>query len=209
MSCGALHRQYFASIDVSKEDFSEVDRIEQALPIIEAECEEFWHVLDPAEDDGIGNARTIRRRRHVAFASVHIREYSTVLGDHPCCPYGMPLSLGWTVVREVSVELEAYEAERGPRRAPSAEGLRLDGAERRRRVLGGLEIDVAAVLDASERRRVTGHRRRGGDGDTADDATGGGGGEQPRMRPERRPRRERACSGRAHRGEGCGFFLSG
>ena len=132
MSCGALHRQYFASIDVSKEDFSEVDRIEQALPIVEAECEEFWHVLDPAEDDGIGNARTIRRRRHVAFASVHIREYSTVLGDHPCCPYGMPLSLGWTVVREVRVELEAYEAERGPRRAPSAEGLRLDGAERRR-----------------------------------------------------------------------------
>ena len=44
-------------------------------------------------DDGgilIGSGTTNRHERHVTFTSVQIREYSTILGDHPCCPSGPP-----------------------------------------------------------------------------------------------------------------------
>lgn len=85
-------------------------------------------------DDGsilIGSGTNNRHERHVTFTSVQIREYSTILGDHPCCPAGPPLSLGWTMERENQVELETYETEREPWRVRSMEELRLDGNERR------------------------------------------------------------------------------
>lgn len=85
-------------------------------------------------DDGgmlIGSGTTNRHERHVTFTSVQIREYSTILGDHPCCPSGPPLSLGWTMEREDQVEFETYETEREPWRVRTKEELRLDGNERR------------------------------------------------------------------------------
>ena len=85
-------------------------------------------------DDGgilIGIGTTNRHERHVTFTSVQIREYSTILGDHPCCPSGPPLSLGWTMEREDQVEFETYESEREPWRVRTKEELRLDGNERR------------------------------------------------------------------------------
>jgi len=86
-------------------------------------------------------------RRHVTFACVQIREYSTILGDHPCCPSGPPLSLGWELERENAMDFEAYEKAREPIRVKSKEDLRLD-SEARRDILQSLV--VAAPTTASE-----------------------------------------------------------
>lgn len=77
-------------------------------------------------------------RRHVTFSNVQVREYSRILGDHPCCPSGLPLSLGWELEREDSFRLEEYEKKREPTRR-SKEDFRL-GYQDRREILESLVI---------------------------------------------------------------------
>jgi len=85
--------------------------------------------------------------RRVTFARVSIREYTTVLGDHPCCPSGPPLSLGWTLEREeYSVEFERYELQRAPRRCK--EEMRM-GDDVRRDILHGLVVATPAAAAAA------------------------------------------------------------
>jgi hypothetical protein len=38
---------------------------------------------------------TTSRRRQVDFSHVEVRQYEQVVGDHPCCRTGCPLTLGW------------------------------------------------------------------------------------------------------------------
>lgn len=89
-------------------------------------------------------SRARGHRRHVTFTCVHIREYSTILGDHPCCPSGPPLSLGWTLEREDSIEFEEYERVRVPRRAQTKGGIKLSG-DARRDILSGLLVAPPAA----------------------------------------------------------------
>jgi hypothetical protein len=56
-------------------------------------------------------------KKRVSFAALHIRNHSVILGDHPCCTVGLPVTLDWTVESEISVDLEAYEATRERRRS--------------------------------------------------------------------------------------------
>ena len=83
--------------------------------------------------------RTVKEhRQHVTFSNVQIREYSRILGDHPCCPSGLPLALGWDTEREDSFRLEEYEKKRHPTRR-SKEDLRL-GCQDRREILESLIV---------------------------------------------------------------------
>lgn len=91
---------------------------------------------------------TVQTHRSVTFASVQIREYATILGDHPCCPSGPPLALGWDLERESSAELDAYERERGPLRAKNKDQMRLGGDERRG-ILRSLVVATSASVPAS------------------------------------------------------------
>ena len=79
-----------------------------------------------------------KHRRHVTFSCVQIREYSRILGDHPCCPSGPPLALGWVAEREDSFVLDEYERKRDPVRR-SHEDFRL-GCQDRREILENLVI---------------------------------------------------------------------
>lgn len=73
--------------------------------------------------------RAKSHRKSVSFASLNVREYNTVIGDHPCCTMGCPLSLGWQYSDASAVPLDRYEATRSPRR--SREQLRTTCEERR------------------------------------------------------------------------------
>lgn len=161
---------------------------------------------DSASDDRLSQSeytvRTSRgHRRTVTFSSVQIREYSTILGDHPCCPSGPPLSLGWDLERENSMELEVYEKEREPCRVRCKEEMRLDG-EVRRDILQSLVVTSPTA---------SGDEASDGDDNDCSSST-----EKQQSyavysqlelrRAERRLTRERAGNSRMHRRMNRGFF---
>lgn len=79
----------------------------------------------------------------MSFANLDIRSYRLEIGDHPFCEVGCPLTLGWEVREELrDIPLDAYEANRCPRKAKSA--LRTTCEERRRRLIedGYTESDL-------------------------------------------------------------------
>jgi len=87
--------------------------------------------------------------RHVTFTSVQVREYSTILGDHPCCPSGPPLALGWELEQENFMDFEQYEKERKPMRAKNKDDIRLCGEVRRRIIRSLVATASTAAIDSS------------------------------------------------------------
>jgi hypothetical protein len=68
-------------------------------------------------------------RKSVKFESLHIRTFHRVLGDHPCCSTGLPITFSWNPVHESSVDINDYERERDPRR--SRQDMKLDDFTRK------------------------------------------------------------------------------
>ena len=81
--------------------------------------------------DSLGGST--KKKRSVQFQSLYIRTYNQVLGDHPCCSSGLPISLGWTCIDEEQVSINDYEICRNPRRNRCE--LRLDDFVRRSIIL--------------------------------------------------------------------------
>ena len=50
-----------------------------------------------------------RVKKSVNFSTVHVRDYSIVIGDHPLCYSGLPLSLGWSHSEMTTHELNDFE----------------------------------------------------------------------------------------------------
>ena len=59
---------------------------------------------------------TSTKQKHVAFGEISSRSYEVVIGDHPCCNLGCPLSLGWEYNENPRMSVEEFEASRSPRR---------------------------------------------------------------------------------------------
>ena len=98
-------------------------------------------------------------KKHVSFTALHIRMHAIILGDHPCCTIGLPLTLDWTVESEVSVDLEQYEATRERRRSRTEMRLSL---EDRRVLLSDIsDSDVRRVQRKLHKdRRCTGRAKQ-------------------------------------------------
>lgn len=73
--------------------------------------------------------RNIRKKKSVTFDAIRVREYTQVLGDHPCCTIGPPISLGWEYIQNGVKSLDEYEATR--RRRRNRRELRLSWEVRR------------------------------------------------------------------------------
>mmetsp|Transcript_10828 Transcript_10828/g.25094 ORF Transcript_10828/g.25094 Transcript_10828/m.25094 type:complete len:179 (+) Transcript_10828:102-638(+) len=66
------------------------------------------------------------RATTISFGTVEIRTFNRVVGDHPGCKTGPPISIGWEHIDHEAERLEVYEASR-KRKAH----LRLTATERR------------------------------------------------------------------------------
>mmetsp|Transcript_2954 Transcript_2954/g.4446 ORF Transcript_2954/g.4446 Transcript_2954/m.4446 type:complete len:207 (+) Transcript_2954:326-946(+) len=53
-----------------------------------------------------------KKRRHVSFSTVEVREYNIIVGDHPFCKGGLPISLDWGYKGKRDYCLNAYEENR-------------------------------------------------------------------------------------------------
>jgi hypothetical protein len=71
-----------------------------------------------------------KQRKNVKFDSLHIRTFQSVLGDHPCCSTGLPITLAWKHIEEKTVHIDDYESLRlSPKR--DRQNLRLSDVARR------------------------------------------------------------------------------
>ena len=94
--------------------------------------------------------------KHVSFTSLSIREYTQVLGDHPCCTVGPPLCLGWDYTDATQISLEDYEASRPRRR--SRQAMRLSWDKRREILSDYSDADVRRVQRRLNRQRCSGEK---------------------------------------------------
>lgn len=72
-----------------------------------------------------------RNNKTVKFKNAQIRTFPQVLGDHPCCSTGLPISLAWMHSSEHTISIDAHEQIKmnSPRR--SRRELRLNDSRRR------------------------------------------------------------------------------
>uniref|UniRef100_A0A6U3NW40 Uncharacterized protein n=1 Tax=Ditylum brightwellii TaxID=49249 RepID=A0A6U3NW40_9STRA len=56
-------------------------------------------------------------KRQTSFGDVTIRDYGMIIGDHPCCSYGPPVTLDWEYYEHTSCSLDDYEYNRPRRRS--------------------------------------------------------------------------------------------
>jgi len=70
-----------------------------------------------------------RLSRRVSWDKIKIRTYETVLGDHPDCSCGPPISIGWRYSSSKPELVSEYETKRLPRKQISE--LRLSYLERK------------------------------------------------------------------------------
>eukprot|EP01083_Nonionella_stella_P016992 47454_1 len=52
-----------------------------------------------------------KRERKIRFGTVSVRNYGRILGDHPCCSYGPPLSIDWEYHQHEPLDVNVYESE--------------------------------------------------------------------------------------------------
>ena len=71
------------------------------------------HTTTSPETTTTKTTTALAEPKHVTFSSIEFRLYQVVLGDHPCCHSGCPLTLGWQYSPGPSFSsIEAYEAHR-------------------------------------------------------------------------------------------------
>jgi len=59
----------------------------------------------------------LKRKKEVRFANVHVRDYGMILGDHPSCSYGPPVTLDWDYLEYEPLEINEYEYHHPTRRS--------------------------------------------------------------------------------------------
>lgn len=60
---------------------------------------------------------SLGKKSMVTFDTVSIREYNRILGDHPDCTEGPPITIGWNYSEQPVQDLEDYESNRHQRRS--------------------------------------------------------------------------------------------
>lgn len=69
--------------------------------------------LLPAQEVAEVGSQKLKR---CSFSCVDIREHERIAGDNPCVSKGVPLSIGWGFYQHESIDLDNYEANKGPAR---------------------------------------------------------------------------------------------
>lgn len=64
-----------------------------------------------------------KKKTKVHFGHVLVRDYAMILGDHPCCSIGPPLTLSWDYLEYEPLDVNEYEFHHAPRRGLREMGL--------------------------------------------------------------------------------------
>ena len=81
--------------------------------------------------------------KNVSFSTVHVRRYSTILGDNPSCTNGPSLSIGWEYEDEGAFDVDGYD-----RAVPSSPADLLFSREERESILTRLGYSNKEMTDS-------------------------------------------------------------
>lgn len=147
-------------------DLVEPDRTEDAT----AECsvssgESFHNILDISSKITSSKRGILRaeskisepqeipahpRSRKVRFSTIVIRDYDIILGDHPCCSYGPPLTIDWEYHQHDPLEVDVYEFENALSRR-TLRGMMLNYYQRKYLLQDYTELDFKSVVGEIKR----------------------------------------------------------
>lgn len=94
--------------------------------------------------------------RRVSFGNINVRKFDRIVGDHPWCKTGAPLSIGWEFQEIESIPIERYESER------VLKGKKRLSSITRKIILHNVYGFSLAEISAAEKQvqRVTGQRKQ-------------------------------------------------
>mmetsp|Transcript_32482 Transcript_32482/g.68311 ORF Transcript_32482/g.68311 Transcript_32482/m.68311 type:complete len:289 (-) Transcript_32482:195-1061(-) len=98
-----------------------------------------------------------QEKRKVHFGTVEVRDYDMILGDHPCCRYGPPLTLDWDYLEYEPLDVNEYEFRHPPRRNVREMGINYYFRERLLSNAGFTKLDFK--LSKKEVNRVKLNRK--------------------------------------------------
>ena len=137
---------------VSHADLDGEDSISESFSLVHRDEDSTSALMDTPDGETIRGDKGKLLSRRVSFASLEIREYPVVPGDHPLCSSGCPIELGWDYARSSEHSLDHYESVRIPRR--HRDQLRLS-MEERESLLSANDCPVGEVRRAARRHHRT------------------------------------------------------
>jgi len=109
------------------------------------DCVSFTSATAAVEEANATSSETCTKS--VRFGNCSIRSYNQILGDHPLCAVGCPITLGWRVVNQECYTVEDHEALREPLRKKKQ-----TGKKRRNEPIAPKFMNAHLRLSAYERR---------------------------------------------------------
>lgn len=96
------------------------------------------------------------RTPRVRFGTITIRDYDIILGDHPACSYGPPITISWDYHENDPQDVHEYEVENALTRR-SLRDLTLNYYQRKYLLSAHTELEFKAVI--KEIKRINAHRK--------------------------------------------------
>ncbi|KAL7527757.1 hypothetical protein ACHAXR_002118 [Thalassiosira sp. AJA248-18] len=98
-----------------------------------------------------------QRKRRVRFGTVTIRDYDMILGDHPCCSCGPPVTIDWTYRQNEPVDVDVYQFETVLSRKSLRRCRTLNYYQRKHLLSDYTELDLKAAIQ--EIKRINSNRK--------------------------------------------------
>ncbi|KAL9188025.1 hypothetical protein ACHAXT_006403 [Thalassiosira profunda] len=90
---------------------------------------------------------TLRSRsRRVSFGTIVVRDYDIILGDHPCCSCGPPITIDWKYHEHDPKDVDVYEFETVLSRKPNLRALMLNYYQRKYLLQDYTELDFKGAV---------------------------------------------------------------
>eukprot|EP00540_Astrosyne_radiata_P018647 CAMPEP_0116846206 /NCGR_PEP_ID=MMETSP0418-20121206/13704_1 /TAXON_ID=1158023 /ORGANISM="Astrosyne radiata, Strain 13vi08-1A" /LENGTH=175 /DNA_ID=CAMNT_0004477423 /DNA_START=42 /DNA_END=569 /DNA_ORIENTATION=+ len=85
------------------------------------------------------------RATKISFGTVEVRTFNRIVGDHPDCKVGPPITIDWDYIQHDAIELGAYESDRKPR-----PNLKLTSITRKNLLKNVFEIPEEEIRNAEK-----------------------------------------------------------
>mmetsp|Transcript_34918 Transcript_34918/g.53543 ORF Transcript_34918/g.53543 Transcript_34918/m.53543 type:complete len:203 (+) Transcript_34918:44-652(+) len=116
------------------------------------ECSISTIMMDDTNDDQLIKKNKVKKPRStkkVSFGKCHIREYNIIIGNHPECKSGLPITLGWKYSQTKVYAVDEYKAVSRNTKQRQERMKRLDATQRQDMLheVGGYSMSYLEIME--------------------------------------------------------------